>query len=107
MLRGGCAPRVDPRAGTAETTRQSLACSRQRPSGGAPLRSEYAMFEWLLRLFDTSAFPPRWSCGEWTAGLGWTHIAADLAIWVAYLGIPAVILLFLRRRQDLALQPVC
>jgi hypothetical protein len=65
------------------------------------------MFDWLLRLFDTAGFAPRWRCGDWSATLGWTHVAADVATWVAYLGIPAVILFYVRRRADLALKPVC
>src|ERR1043165_732740 len=32
-------------------------------------------------LLDTSDFRPRWHCGQWSPGLGWTHIVADLAIW--------------------------
>jgi signal transduction histidine kinase len=39
-------------------------------------------------LFDTSDFPARWNCGDWTPLHGWTHILADLAIAAAYSAIP-------------------
>src|SRR5205814_447878 len=32
--------------------------------------------------------------------LGWLHITSDLAIWLAYLAIPVVLALFVRRRRD-------
>lgn len=60
------------------------------------------MLDFLGRLFDTSGFPARWHCGSaWTPGLGWLHIASDLAIWGAYLTIPCVLFLFVRRRNDI------
>ena len=42
------------------------------------------MLDFLMRLFDTSDFPPRWYCGNWTDGHGWLHILSDIAIWGAY-----------------------
>lgn len=61
---------------------------------------------WVTQLFDTSDFPPRWSCGNWSAALGWVHIASDLAIFGAYMAIPASLAWALRRRRDLPLRPV-
>jgi hypothetical protein len=43
----------------------------------------------LNELLDTSDFPRRWSCGNWTELHGWTHILADGAIFFAYAAIPA------------------
>jgi PAS domain-containing protein len=60
----------------------------------------------MTELFDTSDFPPRWSCGEWSPALGWLHIASDLAIFGAYMAIPASLAWALRRRRDLPLRPV-
>ncbi|MEZ6197323.1 MAG: HAMP domain-containing sensor histidine kinase [Planctomycetota bacterium] len=60
----------------------------------------------LASLFDTSPFPPRWHCGEWSDRLGWIHIGSDLATFAAYTAIPLIILYFLRRRPDLALPRV-
>ncbi|MEX2113963.1 MAG: ATP-binding protein [Pirellulales bacterium] len=57
-------------------------------------------------LFDTSGFPPRWSCGHWTEVHGWTHIVADCAVFGAYMTIPAVFCYFLWRRRDVPYSPV-
>lgn len=46
------------------------------------------MLENIRMLFDTSDFPARWHCGNWSAAHGWTHVIADLAIALAYLLIP-------------------
>lgn len=42
----------------------------------------------IADLFDTSDFPARWNCGDWSPLHGWTHILADLAIAAAYSVIP-------------------
>ena len=57
--------------------------------------------DFFTRLFDTSDFPARWTCGRWTAGHGWLHIFSDLGVWTAYLAIPLVLIYFVRRRGDL------
>jgi PAS domain S-box-containing protein len=59
------------------------------------------MFDFLSRLFDTSGFPPRWQCGDWTAGHGWLHILSDLGVWSAYVTIPCVLGYFVLRRKDI------
>ena len=64
------------------------------------------MIEFLSRLFDETGFMPRWTCGEWTAGHGWLHIASDVAIFGAYAAIPAVIIWFARRRKDVPFTPL-
>jgi PAS domain S-box-containing protein len=55
----------------------------------------------VSQLFDTSSFPARWYCGDWTALHGWLHILSDLGVWSAYLAIPLVLTFFLMRRKDL------
>lgn len=58
-------------------------------------------------LFQTDGFPPRWQCGEgWTPLLGWLHIISDVAIWAAYMAIPATMWVFARKRTDLGLPRV-
>lgn len=52
-------------------------------------------------LFDTSHWPPRWHCGEWTSALGWVHIISDLAIFLAYTSIPAVLIYWCIKRRDI------
>jgi PAS domain S-box-containing protein len=59
-----------------------------------------AMFDFLTRLFDTTGFPPRWDCGDWTRGHGWLHILSDLTIWSAYFAIPCILVYFVLRRRD-------
>ncbi len=59
------------------------------------------MFDFFAHLFDTDGFPPRWHCGDWTAGTGWLHILSDIGIWSAYVSIPIVIGYFLLRRRTL------
>jgi signal transduction histidine kinase/CheY-like chemotaxis protein len=58
------------------------------------------MFEFLAKLFDTSDFPARWYCGQWSAGHGWLHILSDVAIFGAYTAIPCVLAFFILRRKD-------
>lgn len=64
------------------------------------------MFDSLLTLFDTSSFPARWHCGAWTTAHGSLHIASDLAIWGAYMAIPATITYFLLKRRDVPFLPI-
>ncbi len=59
------------------------------------------MFDFLTHLFDTSDFPPRWQCGNWTTGHGWLHILSDLGVWLAYIAIPCVLGFFVLRRRDI------
>jgi two-component system cell cycle sensor histidine kinase/response regulator CckA len=60
----------------------------------------------ISRLFDTSDFPARWQCGNWSPADGWTHILSDLGVWSAYFAIPLVLGFFLRRRPDLPFRRV-
>jgi PAS domain S-box-containing protein len=62
--------------------------------------------EFFTKLFDSSDFPPRWSCGSWTDGHGWLHILSDLGIFSAYFAIPVVLACFVARRRDLPFRRV-
>ncbi len=62
--------------------------------------------EFITKLFDTSDFPPRWTCGLWTDGHGWLHILSDIGIWSAYFTIPLVLAYFVSRRRDLPFRRV-
>lgn len=53
----------------------------------------------LNTLFATAHYPPRWSCGSWTPFWGWLHIISDIVIFLAYMGIPVVLLLFKHKIQ--------
>lgn len=54
----------------------------------------------LSWVFDTSRYPPRWNCGNWSAAIGWLHIVSDLLTWLAYLAIPAMLVYFARKRKE-------
>lgn len=54
----------------------------------------------LAQLFDTSDFPARWHCGNWTDLHGWVHIVSDLLTFGAYTSIPLVLAYFVRKRRD-------
>lgn len=53
----------------------------------------------FLKLFSTEDFPPRWQCGNWSEALGWSYIAADISIALAYFGIPVSIAIYLLRQK--------
>lgn len=59
------------------------------------------MFDVFSSIFDTSGFPARWQCGAWSTAHGSLHIASDIAIWGAYMAIPATITFFLMKRRDI------
>lgn len=58
------------------------------------------MNEYFSKFLDTSDFPARWNCGNWSAFLGWLHVLSDLAIFAAYFAIPAALVYFARKRDD-------
>ena len=59
------------------------------------------MVDFFRKLFDTSDFPARWHCGQWTDFHGWLYIGSNLIIWAAYFGIPLTLLYLVQRRRDL------
>ena len=59
------------------------------------------MADFLRHLFDTSDFPRRWDCGNWTPEHGWLHVLSDLGVWSAYVAIPLVLGYFVLRRRDI------
>lgn len=62
--------------------------------------------DFFRKLFDTSDFPARWTCGNWTSGHGWLHILSDLGVWSAYFAIPLVLAYFVMRKSDLPFRKV-
>ncbi len=55
------------------------------------------MWAFWRNLFNSSGFPPRWKCGEWSSDLGWLHIVSDVAIGLAYFVIPILLGHYARR----------
>lgn len=60
----------------------------------------------VLELFNTSGFPPRWKCGTWSDLHGYVHIVADSMIFLAYFAIPAALIFFIMKREDIPFTPV-
>jgi PAS domain S-box-containing protein len=58
------------------------------------------MGDYFRNFFDTSDFPARWKCGNWSDFLGWLHIVSDLMTFAAYFAIPVALIYFARKRQD-------
>lgn len=56
------------------------------------------LISWLT---DTGPYPARWDCGDWSTWLGWVHIGADFATFLAYTTIPLLISAFVLRRRGL------
>ncbi|GAA4326014.1 sensor histidine kinase [Flaviaesturariibacter amylovorans] len=59
-----------------------------------------SVLDFFRNLFDTSDWPPRWHCGQWSDFHGWLYIISDLLIWSAYFAIPLAILRFVSRRVN-------
>jgi PAS domain S-box-containing protein len=55
--------------------------------------------EFLKGLFDTSLWPRRWACGEWSDFHGWLYIVSDFLIGLAYTGIPIVIATYVLKKH--------
>lgn len=55
--------------------------------------------DFFTNIFDTSRWPPRWHCGEWSSFHGWLYIISDLLIWAAYFTIPVIIIRYISRKR--------
>jgi hypothetical protein len=62
--------------------------------------------EFFTNLFDTSDWPPRWVCGNWSELHGWLYIVSDMSIWLAYFIIPLMIIWFVEKRPDVPFLPI-
>lgn len=62
--------------------------------------------DFFTKIFLADDWPPRWVCGEWSSFHGWLYITSDIAIWLAYFVIPAILIFFIQRRHNLPFQPV-
>lgn len=62
--------------------------------------------DFFIKLFLADNWPARWVCGEWSSFHGWLYITSDIAIWLAYFVIPAIIIFFIQKRHNLPFLPV-
>jgi len=58
------------------------------------------VLHFFVKLLNSSDWPPRWHCGNWSAFHGWLYIASDLLIWGAYFTIPLIIIRYITRRKQ-------
>lgn len=58
------------------------------------------LYYFLSHIFDTSDWPQRWHCGNWSEFEGWLYIISDLLIWAAYFAIPLIILRYVIRKKS-------
>lgn len=65
----------------------------------ASFGDQFANF--FAKLFDTSDWPPRWHCGNWTDFHGWLYIVSDLLIWASYFAIPLLLFQIVTKRKDI------
>ncbi len=64
------------------------------------------LWDFLTNLFSADDWPARWVCGKWSSFHGWLYITSDIAIWLAYFIIPAIIVFFIQKRHNLPFLPV-
>ena len=55
---------------------------------------------------SNNGFMPHGYCFLWQPGVLWLHVLSDLAIAIAYFGIPLALIYFIRKRRDLPFQRV-
>jgi two-component system, chemotaxis family, sensor kinase Cph1 len=56
-------------------------------------------WKFFSTLFDTSAWPARWQCGNWDPLHGWVYIISDIVIWFSYFMIPLILGYFVYRKK--------
>jgi hypothetical protein len=64
------------------------------------------VMDFFSKLFEADDWPARWVCGKWSSFHGWLYIGSDIAIWLAYFVIPAIIIFFIQKRHNLPFLPV-
>lgn len=62
--------------------------------------------DFFRNMFDTSDWPPRWYCGNWTDFHGWLYISSDLMIWGAYMAIPLFLVRYILIKRGVPLMSV-
>ncbi len=62
--------------------------------------------EFISGVFSTADWPARWVCGKWSEFHGWLYIFSDLLIWASYFAIPILMIILVKRRNDLPFRGV-
>lgn len=77
---------------------------------GNPLRgmgssSEASVFDqflaWTTGIVVSSSYPPRWTCGRWSAFDGWMYSASGIAVGLSYIALPGILIHLRSKRPDI------
>ncbi|RWY47863.1 sensor histidine kinase [Mucilaginibacter gilvus] len=75
------------------------ACATVKPIVKASPGTQVADF--FGNIFGTANWPARWHCGSWSDFHGWLYIISDIGIWASYFAIPFLLVVMLRKKQDI------
>lgn len=64
------------------------------------------MLELLKNLFSPTQYIPHGHCYLWQTPLVWLHVISDALIAIAYFSIPAMLVYFVRKREDIPFSKV-
>lgn len=64
------------------------------------------MLELLKNLFSPTQYIPHGHCYLWQTPLVWLHVVSDALIAIAYFSIPAMLVYFVRKREDILFSKV-
>jgi signal transduction histidine kinase/CheY-like chemotaxis protein len=64
------------------------------------------MLEFFRQLFSTEIFMPHGMCFAWDPGVLWLNVLSDSVIASAYYAIPFLLFYFVKKRRDLAFNPI-
>jgi signal transduction histidine kinase/CheY-like chemotaxis protein len=64
------------------------------------------MLEFFRRLFSTDFFMPHGMCFAWDPGVLWLNVISDSLIAASYYAIPFLLFYFVRKRRDVAFNPI-
>jgi signal transduction histidine kinase len=64
------------------------------------------MLEFFRQLFSTDIFMPHGMCFAWDPGVLWLNVLSDSVIAASYYAIPFLLFYFVKKRRDLAFNPI-
>ncbi|HEY9748734.1 MAG TPA: hypothetical protein V6C63_08650, partial [Allocoleopsis sp.] len=64
------------------------------------------MLELLKHLLSPSQYIPHGHCYLWQTSLVWLHVVSDALVAIAYFSIPAMLIYFVRKREDIPFSKV-
>jgi signal transduction histidine kinase/CheY-like chemotaxis protein len=64
------------------------------------------MVEFFRKLFSTDIFMPHGMCFAWDPGVLWLNVVSDSLIAASYYAIPFLLFYFVKKRRDVAFNPI-